>query len=131
MEKALVMIVDDEHLVRWSLKKELSDEGFLPIPVESGEEALEKVKEQEPDVILLDVRLPGIDGFEVLEELNKAGVQSKVIMITAYVSDETLQKALAAGAVDFICKPFHMEEVKLRIFKSLQEKVYRNPSSSP
>ncbi len=69
MSEARILVVDDEYLIRWTLQQNLEKQGYEVLLAETGEEALEKVKEEAPDLALLDIKLPGMDGYEVLERV--------------------------------------------------------------
>jgi len=71
MGKSRILIVDDEHLIRWSLEKDLQQAGYSTQQAVSGEEALSIMEQSHPDVVLLDLKMPGIDGFKVMEEARK------------------------------------------------------------
>ena len=68
MSEARILVVDDEYLIRWTLQQNLEKQGYEVILAETGEEALEKVKDEAPDLALLDIKLPGMDGYQVLEK---------------------------------------------------------------
>lgn len=89
MAEARILVVDDEHLIRWTLQQNLEKEGYEVLLAETGEEALEKVKEEALDLVLLDIKLPGMDGYEVLEKTLEIDKGIIPIMITAYEDVET------------------------------------------
>lgn len=119
MRKPRILIVDDEYLIRWSLEKDLQQAGYDTRQSASGEEALAMMEEAEPDVVLLDLRMPGIDGFKVMEETKKKGISPLFIIVTGVGDVKTAVRAVKDGAVDYICKPFEIEDVKLRIEMAL------------
>ena len=84
MAEARILVVDDEYLIRWTLEQNLTKEGYEVILAGSGEEALVKVGEEAPDIVLLDIKMPGMDGYEVLERIVKIDPGIIPIMITAY-----------------------------------------------
>ncbi|MBP1696571.1 MAG: Fis family transcriptional regulator, partial [Deltaproteobacteria bacterium] len=84
MSEARILVVDDEYLIRWTLQQNLEKQGYEVILAETGEEALEKVKEEAPDLALLDIKLPGMDGYQVLEKALKIDDGIIPIMITAF-----------------------------------------------
>jgi DNA-binding NtrC family response regulator len=120
MSEARILVVDDEYLIRWTLQQNLQREGYEVILAESGEEALEKVKEEAPDLALLDIKLPGMDGYEVLEKALKIDEGIIPIMITAFDEVEKVVKAMRLGAFDYITKPFDFSKVYLSIQKALE-----------
>ncbi len=122
---ATVLVVDDEHLIRWSLEQQLRREGYGVLLAETGAEALQKAQADPPDLVLLDVRLPDADGLEILESLRAANPEAPVIMITAHGGVESAVRAMKLGAHDYINKPFDMEELKLTVRKALETKTLR------
>ncbi len=120
MSEARILVVDDEYLIRWTLQKNLDKEGYEVILAETGEEALEKVKEEAPDLALLDIKLPGMDGYEVLEKLLKIDEGIIPIMITAFDEVDKVVRAMKLGAFDYIAKPFDFSKVYLSIQKALE-----------
>jgi DNA-binding response OmpR family regulator len=101
-----VLIVEDETIMRESLRDWLKEEGYEVDTAESGEEALQKIGEKEFGVAVLDLRLPGKDGLEVLREATAQNPKFKGVIITAYPSVETAVEAMKIGAVSYIVKPF-------------------------
>ena len=122
---ATVLVVDDEHLIRWSLEQQLRREGYGVLLAETGAEALQKAQVEGPDLVLLDVRLPDADGLEILERLRMANHETPVIMITAHGGVESAVRAMKLGAHDYVNKPFDMEELKLTVRKALETKTLR------
>jgi two-component system, NtrC family, response regulator AtoC len=120
MAEARILVVDDEYLIRWTLQQNLEKEGYEILLAETGEEALEKVKEGAPDLALLDIKLPGMDGYEVLEKALKIDEGIIPIMITAFDDVEKVVKAMRLGAFDYITKPFDFSKVHLSIQKALE-----------
>jgi len=101
-----VLIVEDEAIMRESLRDWLKDVGYEVETAEEGEEALEKIGKKEFSVAVLDLRLPGKNGLEVLKEATEKDPRIKGIVITAYPSVETAVEAMKMGAIDYIVKPF-------------------------
>ena len=120
MSEARILVVDDEYLIRWTLQQNLEREGYEVLLAETGEEALEKVKEGAPDLVLLDIKLPGMDGYEVLEKALKIDEGIVPIMITAFDEVDKVVKAMRLGAFDYISKPFDFSKVYLSIQKALE-----------
>jgi len=120
MGRHRILVVDDEHLIRWSLDQNLTKQGYEVITAESGEDALQKVQETTPDLVLLDIQLPGISGLEVLQRIKAMEEEILVIMITALDVVETAVKAMRAGAYDYISKPFNLDELAIIIHKTLE-----------
>ena len=120
MAEARILVVDDEYLIRWTLQQNLEKEGYEVFLAETGEEGLDKVKEEAPDIVLLDIKLPGMDGYEVLKEVLKIDPGIVPIMITAYEDVEGVVRAMKLGAFDYITKPFDFSNVLISIQKSLE-----------
>jgi len=118
--KGRILVVDDEELVRWSLEQALSPDGHKVKSVGSGEEALEEFKRDGYDLVILDIKLPGIDGIEVLKQMQKINPASLVIMITAHGGVANAVEAMKCGAHDYLQKPFEIEEVKVTVQKALE-----------
>jgi len=114
-----VLIVEDETIMRESLQDWLKEEGYEVDTAESGEEALQKIGEKEFGVAVLDLRLPGKDGLEVLREATEKDPKIKGIVITAYPSVETAVEAMRMGAVDYIVKPFAPDALEKSIEETL------------
>jgi DNA-binding NtrC family response regulator len=115
MDKARVLVVDDEEIVREVLEALLTAENYKVDFASNGVEALEKTREQDYSVILLDLMMPGMDGFEVLEELNKLELRPATVILTAFGSIDKAVKATKLGAFDFITKPFKNDEILLAV----------------
>ena len=120
---ATILIVEDEHAVARGIQYALQQEGYDVTLARSGEEGLEVATREAPDLVLLDVRLPGIDGFEVLRRIRAAGTKSPVLMLTA--RDEEVDKVigLELGADDYLAKPFGLRELMSRI-RALLRRAY-------
>jgi len=110
-----VLICEDESSIRTFTKVNLERGGFTVFEAETGEEALRIVNEEQPDVLLLDVMLPGIDGFEVLRRIRENSTKIGVIMLTAKGQDLDIISGLKGGADDYMVKPFNPVELMLRI----------------
>ena len=110
-----ILIVDDEKSIRDSLTGILQDEGLSPVSVESGEAAIVKVSEEKPDLILLDIWMPGMDGMETLTRIRDIYPDQLVVIMSGHGNIETAVKATKLGAYDFIEKPLSLEKVLLCI----------------
>jgi DNA-binding NtrC family response regulator len=116
-----ILVVDDEHSVTELLSEDLAEEGYSCFTVATGEEALEKMSESHFDVMLLDLKLPGISGMDVLKEVISARSGIAVIVVTASGDAQTAVEAMKSGAVDYITKPFELEMVNSSIEAVLKE----------
>lgn len=121
MQRHSVLIVDDEAIVRESIRDWLTDAGFQVATAESGEEALEMIKEQDFGIVIVDVRLPGKTGITVLREIKTLKPQIKSIVITAYPSKELAAEAMKLGTVDYLIKPVAPDELERLIRRTLLE----------
>ncbi|RMF81233.1 MAG: response regulator [Nitrospirae bacterium] len=101
----LILVVDDEELIRWSLEQILGSDGHRVALAASGAEALARAAEAAPDLCLLDLKLPDADGLELLPRLLEVAPRMQVIVMTAYGSAEIEAKARRLGAVEFLRKP--------------------------
>ncbi|MCA9095714.1 MAG: sigma-54-dependent Fis family transcriptional regulator [Planctomycetaceae bacterium] len=104
-----VLVVDDEPLICWTLRDHLADEGYSVAVAANAEEALAAIESDTPDVILLDVRMPGIDGLTLLERLRSRDLQIPVIIMTAFGTLETAVRAVHGGAAEYLTKPFDLD----------------------
>jgi two-component system nitrogen regulation response regulator NtrX len=117
--KAKILIIDDEELIRSSLKKYLKRDGYDVSAAESGEEGLEVFTTEQPDIVLLDLHLPGTGGLAVLESLKKVRKDIVVIIISAHGDIETAVSTIKMGAFDFIEKPFELKTLSASLNKAL------------
>jgi DNA-binding response OmpR family regulator len=106
---ARVLVVDDEPDAVELLQEFLTSKGYEVATAFSGEEALRKVKEERPHLILLDVRMPGMNGLDVLRQVRQVDQEVGVIMVTAVNEEDTGREALKLGAFDYIVKPLNLE----------------------
>ncbi len=114
-----ILIVDDEQTLRWSLGEALKDR-FRILEADNGPDGLRLIQEEDPDLVLLDGRLPGMEGIEVLEQSRAGGYAGQVIMMTAFGELETAVKAMKLGAFDFVTKPFQLEKMRKSIDNGLE-----------
>ncbi|MBA7618921.1 Regulator of RpoS [subsurface metagenome] len=121
-KKARVLIVDDEQVVCDLLYEDLSDRGYLCATALNGDEALKNLAKQDFDVVLLDIRLPGMSGMEVLREIWLNHSHTATIMITAVNDVNTAVEAMKLGASDYIVKPFELDRVDTSIRTALETK---------
>ncbi len=119
MRNAKILIVDQEPQSRRMLRLGLSTQGYIVDEANSGEEALDQLFSLRPDVILLDIKIPGISGIETCRQI-RASSNVAVIMLTARRSEDDKIAALDAGADDFVTKPFSMPELLARIRSNLR-----------
>jgi CheY-like chemotaxis protein len=110
-----VLIVDDEKNIRLALSRSLEILGVETESTQDGEEALAKLREKEFGLILLDIRMPGMDGMEVLRQVRESSPDIRIIILTAYGTIELAVEAMKLGADDFIQKPFVPEQIRERV----------------
>ncbi|MBU0599255.1 sigma-54 dependent transcriptional regulator [bacterium] len=116
-----ILVVDDEISIIESFKLLLDETKYKVEGVQSGEEAIKKVISEEVNLILLDIRLPGIDGIKVLERVKSIDKNMEVIMITATKTIKSAVEAMRLGAYDYVNKPFNVEEIRVIIEKALEK----------
>lgn len=120
MGKGKILIVDDEKLVRWSLQENFHKEGYEVDLAEDGAGALAKVEAEQYNLAFLDIRLPDLNGIEVLQRIKKMDPHLIVMMMTAYGDVETAVEAMKAGAYDYINKPFRISEILARVGRAFE-----------
>ena len=125
---AKVLVVDDEPNIVLSLEFLMSQAGLEVVTAEDGESALLRLKDASPDLLLLDISLPGISGFEVLEQLRQREQQTTtqrlpVIMLTAHGREVEREKGLALGADDYVTKPFSTQQLVEKVKSLLGERT--------
>ncbi len=121
-KKPKVLIVDDEEVVCDLLREELSERGYLCTAVLSGNDALSKLAKEDFEVVLLDIRMPGMSGMDVLQEVWLNHSHTAVIMITAVNDVDTAVQAIQLGASDYIVKPFDLSRIDASIRAALESK---------
>lgn len=126
MNNTNLLIVEDDTKMRSSLKEIMVKEGYAVDTAETGEAALSKLRQAYYDLVITDLRLPGIDGMEVLRTIQKSALDTGVIIITAYAAVDTAVEAMKEGAEDYIAKPFNLEEIRLIVKKALDKKALLN-----
>ena len=120
-----ILIVDDELVVRDSLGKWFTSEGYTARPVGSGREALEAIQQAEYDIALIDIKMPGMDGMELQARLREADADLTVIIMTGYAAVDTAVQALKLGAYDYITKPVDPDELSHLVANALEHKRAR------
>src|ERR1044071_9713598 len=123
--KGRILIVDDELVVRDSLGKWFTSEGYIATPVNGGREALELIQRAEFDIALIDIKMPGMDGMELQARLHEADPELTVIIMTGYASVDTAVQALKRGAYDYITKPVDPDELSHLVSNALEHKRAR------
>jgi len=111
--------VDDQFGIRVLLKEVLDSEGYEIFQAPNGTIALEIFAQEHPDLVLLDMKIPGMDGLEILRNMRKMDIPTKVIMMTAYGELELIQEAMEMGALAHFTKPFDIEELRQAVKEQL------------
>jgi len=122
-----ILIIEDEELLLQSLSEALTEDGYLTLKTRSGKQGFDVFKRHEPDVVLLDVRLPDMDGMRVLKKIKDSDVEKNyaIIVMTAFSGIKGAVEAIKLGADDYIAKPFDIEELKIIISRCLEAKNIR------
>ena len=126
MSNEKVLIVDDEKLIRWSVRRQLEEWGYTSLEAESGTGALAQIRAESPDLILLDVRLPDLSGIEVLREIKQNNLSIPVIMITGDPQLDDIKTAIKLGALDFIKKPLDFDELQVTLANAIDRSLLRS-----
>jgi DNA-binding response OmpR family regulator len=123
MKNIRLLLVDDEEEFVKTLSERLEMRNIKPDAVHDGDQALSFVKENEPDVIVLDLRMPGIDGIEVLKRVKEAHPNIQVIILTGHGTEEDEERAKKLGAFDYLEKPVDIDKLVGRLRKAFQFKL--------
>ncbi|MGE5279525.1 MAG: response regulator [Deltaproteobacteria bacterium] len=121
MEKSRILVIDDEEVIRDLLAQTLTRRGYHVEPAEDGPAALKKVSSGFFNLLITDLKLPGMNGIEVLKQIKKVNPYIEVIIITGYPTIETAVEAIKVGAFDFLCKPFDIAEIVAVIQRCLEK----------
>jgi two-component system NtrC family response regulator len=122
MRRVKILVIDDDESLRRVLEYNLAQEGYAVLTASSGEQGLDLLRKEGADLVVTDVRMPGMDGLQVLEGVRKVDPNVQVIILTAFGTIEMAVEAMKAGAFHYISKPFNRDELKLTIKKALQLK---------
>jgi DNA-binding NtrC family response regulator len=122
MQKPNILVVDDEKDICMALRILLTKEGYNVKEAYNGEQALERIRQENFDIVMTDIKMEKMDGFEVLKESQKISPETSVIMMTAFASVGSAVEAMRAGATDYITKPFINDEIRLTIKRILQSR---------
>src|SRR5512147_2196047 len=130
MPKARILVIDDEPAIRESLKMTLEYEGYEFVGAPTGQEGLAQVEREAPDLVLLDVKMPGMDGIEVLERLRSMNDSLPIIVVSGHGTISTAVEATKKGAFDFIEKPFASDRVLVSLRNALDQGRLRDENRS-
>jgi DNA-binding response OmpR family regulator len=128
--RPLVLVVEDDENLRITLADNLEDEGYRVRAVDRGRAALEAVEHEHPDVVVLDIMLPDVDGYSVCRSLRQRGLVSKVLMLTARTLEDDVVQGFDAGADDYLAKPYRLRELLARVRALLRRGVARSGASA-
>ncbi len=121
-EQVRILVVDDEEPVRNLLQRILGEAGYNVDTAATGQEALDKVSQLNAGVVLLDIKMPGMSGMEVLQQITTNWPETCVVMATAAGDAQTAVEAMKAGAYDYITKPFNRDDVVLKVQKAIEKR---------
>lgn len=121
MEAPRILVVDDDKNIRLLLTQCLEETGYTVVPAVDGEHALKKADEEQFDLVMLDMKLPGMDGLQVLKKLRQQSATRPVVMITAHGTIETAVEAMKSGATDYLQKPFTPVEIRAIVQHNLKK----------
>ena len=124
-----ILIVDDEESVRTMLSVVLQSEGYEVFEASNGQEALTLSRQEQPDVIVMDVRMPIMDGMAAFRAIRHEQINSAIILMTAFAAVDTAVEAMKAGAYDYIIKPFNIDEVKILLRRAVENKHLANEAN--
>ncbi|MEZ6125739.1 MAG: sigma-54 dependent transcriptional regulator [Planctomycetaceae bacterium] len=122
MSEPAVLICDDEASICWAMQRALTEEGYHATVAASAEEALERVRTHPPDVIMMDVRLPGLDGLTALQRISETVPGTPVIIMTAFGNLQTAVRAINQGAFEYLTKPFNLDDVMAVVGRALESR---------
>ena len=122
MTQASVLIVDDEPLVRQTLSEWMRRKNFRVFEAEDGRQAMERIRTDEPDIVISDVVMPGMDGIQLLKEAKAGKADIPFLMISGFPSRSTALDIMKHGASDYLAKPFTPEELTRRVNRTLLQK---------
>ncbi|MGB3647400.1 MAG: response regulator, partial [Desulfobulbales bacterium] len=128
MKKAQILIVDDEKIALRNLEHIMKKEGYDVVTTQSGSQAIKMIEqsaENEFDVVLTDLKMPGMDGMEVLAQTKRLFPDTEVIMVTGYATMDSAIEAVKAGAYHYVSKPFELDEVRRVVNKAMEKRLLK------
>jgi two-component system NtrC family response regulator len=124
-----ILVVDDDASLRRVLEYNLAKEGYAVLTAESGERALALLAAERVDLLITDIKMPGMDGMDLLRRVRQAAPETQVIVITAFGTIEMAVEAMKAGAFEYVTKPFNRDEISLAVRKALRLKSLENDNA--
>src|SRR5512141_1295747 len=120
MAQRSILVADDDASIRSLLKQLLADEGYAVIEAATGSEVIEQVKNRSPDLVIMDVRMPELDGIEALQKVKALAPRTAVLIMTAFGTSNFAIKAMELGAFDYITKPFELDKISHTVKRAFQ-----------
>jgi len=122
MESSFILVVDDEEIMRSFLQDVLAGEGYQVDGAPTGEEAVNKASRKRYDLVITDIKMPGIDGMGVLSQVKELSPTTEVVVMTGYASLESAVESMKMGAADYITKPFNIDQIRIVVAKTLERR---------
>lgn len=126
-----ILVVDDDEKICWAFEQFLAEEGYKPIIANNAEEGLRRVESETPDFVLLDVRLPGMNGLDALKQIKSMQPEAIVVVMTAHDDVDTTIQAMRLQAFDFLPKPIDLDKVKMVLDRAIRMQTARGELQSP
>ncbi|WP_026677249.1 response regulator [Fictibacillus gelatini] len=120
-----ILIVDDQYGIRVLLNEIFQKEGYETYQAGNGVQALAIVEEETPDLVILDMKIPGMDGLEILRRIKKLNEEIQVIIMTAYGELDMIHEAMKLGAITHFAKPFDIDEIRSAVRSELSKKTIK------
>ena len=130
MPTARVLVIDDEQVICEGCRLALGEQGYLVMYGTTGREGLNKLKDQDFDLLLLDIKLPDVDGLQILTDVRQSDPQMPVIVMTGYASVQNAVAAMKNGAFDYLAKPFSEDELTHAVAKAIENKRLKEENLS-
>lgn len=121
-DKPKVLLVDDEDALREAMARRLSRKGFFTETASDGDQALELFRQNPHDVVVLDIKMPGIDGIEVLRLIKKMDYEAQVIILSGHASLESAKQIVELGGFEYLLKPYELDDLAQKIMDAYQRK---------